>query len=120
VAYIAVRKIQRLLNKVLILLMFYTTNGCHLCAQALEIMQAVNEANPDLGSIVQIELVDIAQSDMLIENYGMRIPVLEAAVVDSADNDSSRECVGALNWPFNHQDYVDLVNKAIRVAGNVS
>lgn len=82
-------------------------------------MQAVNQVNPELGSMIHLELVDIAESETLINEYGTRIPVLEAKCGDSAANVKDRGSVGILNWPFNHQDYADLVNKAIRSANNV-
>ncbi|MEQ3636701.1 glutaredoxin family protein [Alcanivorax sp.] len=47
----------------------YTTLGCHLCDQARELVAMVR---PDL----EITLVDIAEDDSLIEQYGERIPVL--------------------------------------------
>ncbi|BAP13922.1 hypothetical protein Y017_01930 [Alcanivorax sp. 97CO-5] len=49
--------------------LLYTTLGCHLCDQARELVAMVR---PDL----EITLVDIAEDDTLIEQYGERIPVL--------------------------------------------
>lgn len=57
-----------------------TTEGCHLCEQALEI---IHRAAPG----VTLEWVDIAEDDALIEQYGERIPVLRC---------EHRE----LAWPF--------------------
>ncbi|OJH06997.1 MAG: glutaredoxin [Alcanivorax borkumensis] len=48
--------------------LLYTTLGCHLCDQARELVAMVR---PDL----EITLVDIAEDDTLIEQYGERIPV---------------------------------------------
>lgn len=57
-----------------------TTLGCHLCDQALEV---VNRAAPQL----EVMLVDIAEDDAMIEQYGELIPVLRSG---------QRE----LRWPF--------------------
>lgn len=66
----------------------YSTLGCHLCEQAKVILW------PLLGQY-QFKLVevDIAESDKLIESYGVRIPVVGAP--DSAEE---------LNWPFTAED----------------
>lgn len=61
-----------------------TTDGCHLCEQAIEVLQA--ELHP---GEVEVDLVDIAWEEGLIERYGSRIPVLREPA-------SARE----LDWPF--------------------
>jgi hypothetical protein len=61
-----------------------TTAGCHLCDQALEVIQ---RAAPRL----ELVLVDIADEDALIERYGTRIPVL-------------RQGERELGWPFSLLD----------------
>ncbi|SHF03140.1 Glutaredoxin-like domain [Modicisalibacter ilicicola DSM 19980] len=61
-------------------LTLYTTLGCHLCEQ-LETELAC------LGSgAIELERVEIAESDVLIERYGTRIPVL----VDGQGNELER------------------------------
>jgi len=67
-----------------------TTAGCHLCDQALEL---IRRAAPTL----ELTLVDIAEDDALIEQYGEKIPVLRLA---------SRE----LCWPFGLLDVRMLVD----------
>ena len=62
----------------------YTTLGCHLCEEALQLLQQVQQA----GTELQVSEVEIADSDELIERYGIRIPVV-------AD-----ESGGELGWPF--------------------
>lgn len=62
----------------------YGTSACHLCEQA-EGMLAVQL---DTTTGTSIELVDIVESDVLFERYGLRIPVLQ--------HPDGRE----LNWPF--------------------
>ncbi|MFN3714197.1 MAG: glutaredoxin family protein [Alcanivoracaceae bacterium] len=61
-----------------------TTTGCHLCEQALTLIQ---RAAPRL----ELVLVDIGEQDALIERYGTRIPVLRQG---------GRE----LDWPFSLLD----------------
>ncbi len=65
-------------------LVLYHTEHCHLCEQAAALCAAV--LNPDF---FEVSLVDIAESDALIERYGMRIPVLLH---------EARAC--ELGWPF--------------------
>ena len=66
----------------------YGTLGCHLCELAEQQLSLVLGHFPD----VQIELVDIAESDMLIESLGEKIPVLERCVD-----------LEKLFWPFDAQ-----------------
>ncbi len=60
-------------------LTLYTTPGCHLCEHAEAILDSEG---------VGFRAVDIADSDTLIERYGVRIPVVATS--------SGRE----LGWPF--------------------
>lgn len=50
----------------------YTRNGCHLCDMAKNTLKELN-----LEFDFQLEEVDIEQSDVLIENYGLMIPVVK-------------------------------------------
>ncbi|MEM6581031.1 MAG: glutaredoxin family protein [Pseudomonadota bacterium] len=68
-------------------LTLYGTTACHLCELAEEMVAGVVAANGD----VQVEKVDISESDALFERYGVRIPVL--AVEDGSE----------LGWPFSVQ-----------------
>jgi glutaredoxin len=61
-------------------LILYGTSNCHLCEQAKATL---------CGLGVVVELIDIAQDDVLLERYCTRIPVLRRA-----DNDLE------LGWPF--------------------
>ena len=65
-------------------LVFYTTDGCHLCEDAEKILKAV--LNPE---VFDVQCVDIAESNALIEQYDLTIPVLKR--LDTA---------AELNWPF--------------------
>lgn len=64
-------------------LVLYGTTFCHLCEQAEAVLQAVG---------VAAEHIDIAEDDVLLEKYGVKIPVVK------------REDTGAeLGWPFDEQ-----------------
>ena len=65
--------------------LLFTTAGCHLCEQALKQLETLQ----DKGLAIDIESVDIANSDTLLAQYGTRIPVIRAA---HRDHD--------LEWPF--------------------
>ena len=64
-------------------LILYSTSACHLCEQALALIQ------PIIAQGLQVREVDISESDELFERYGILIPVLRR-------QDSGAE----LNWPF--------------------
>ena len=61
-------------------LTLYVTSACHLCELAEQVLQELGVA-PEM-----VEIVDDAQ---LLERYGMRIPVLRAALWEAE-----------LDWPF--------------------
>ncbi len=63
----------------------FTTQGCHLCEQALHLLRRLQAQDLPL----EIELVEIADSALLMEQYGSRIPVIR--VTDRSDD---------LGWPF--------------------
>lgn len=48
----------------------YSSKGCHLCEQALELCQKANIAQ-------QVVVIDIVEDEKLVELYGISIPVLE-------------------------------------------
>lgn len=62
----------------------YSTAGCHLCEQAKVILWPLLERYR-----FRLVEIDIASDDSLIEQYGIRIPVL------SAGNTANE-----LDWPF--------------------
>lgn len=66
------------------LLELMTTEGCHLCDQAVPLL--VEGVDPEQ---FEVDLIDIAFEDVLVERYGRRIPVLR-------DAKSGAE----LDWPF--------------------
>ncbi|HXH02450.1 MAG TPA: glutaredoxin family protein [Candidatus Competibacteraceae bacterium] len=61
-------------------LLMYSTTGCHLCEQAQALLVRV------LGRPARE--VEIADDEVLLERYGVRIPVLRRANGDE------------LGWPF--------------------
>ncbi|MCL6414729.1 glutaredoxin family protein [Aestuariirhabdus sp. Z084] len=84
-------------------LIFYTTSGCHLCDQALELLQPVIELNA-----LQLELIDIAQSDRLIEDYGVRIPLIQL-----------KGSKAELGWPFDEAKALDFLNTSLEQLDHV-
>ena len=67
----------------------YSTLGCHLCEQALGLLDPFLNAG-----LVVVEEVDIADSDELMELYGVSIPVLKR-------HDNAEE----LAWPFDQNQF---------------
>ncbi len=67
----------------------YNTRGCHLCEQALAVMENAGVAHE------QLEVIDIAADRELVQNYGIRIPVVK-------DKASGAE----IGWPFSAQDFI--------------
>lgn len=65
-------------------LLFYTTPQCHLC----ELAEALLASTP-MPAPIPVDVVDIAQSEELVERFGTRIPVLRRS-------DTGQE----LDWPF--------------------
>ncbi|MEH6626252.1 MAG: glutaredoxin family protein [Motiliproteus sp.] len=76
-------------------LLFYTTAGCHLCEIAITLIQQTLDAE-----MYQIDAIEISDSDVLVDLYGIRIPVL-------ADPDSKAE----LGWPFDQQKLRDFIDQ---------
>jgi hypothetical protein len=64
----------------------FTTAGCHLCEQAMEILVSIQ--NDHAINIISTEIGD---DDTLVEQYGIKIPVLKFP--------SGQE----LDWPFTEQ-----------------
>jgi glutaredoxin len=71
----------------------YGTSGCHLCEIAQDMLKAQRIS---LGRFDFVE-VDISESDMLFERYGVTIPVLR--------HPEGRE----LKWPFSPQELRDFL-----------
>ena len=52
-------------------IILYSTLGCHLCEQAMALLEPLLAA-----SDFELDEVDISESDILMDRYGIRIPVL--------------------------------------------
>ena len=78
-------------------IILYTTLGCHLCEQALHLLQHAQQAQQTQGRDMQIVEVEIAEDDALMERYGIRIPVLRVADAE-------------LGWPFNSEGLEQFLN----------
>lgn len=76
-------------------LILYTSEGCHLCEHAEQILGDVLGT----GDSWQLQKIEIADSPELVDAYGIRIPVVRRT-------DTDRE----LGWPFDHaglQQFLD-------------
>ncbi|HSX84406.1 MAG TPA: glutaredoxin family protein [Cellvibrio sp.] len=74
-------------------LILYTTAGCHLCETAKTVLWPLLT---EFG--LRLQQVDIAESDALIERYGIRIPVIAFEGVDAE-----------LAWPFVAEQAWDFI-----------
>jgi len=77
----------------------YTTCGCHLCEEAFSLLQLLQHD----GWNLQINEVEIATSDSLIERYGVRIPVI---ATDAGSHGSE------LGWPFSQKELTEFLIQA--------
>ena len=75
-------------------LKFFTTEGCHLCEQAEELLSALQPEH-----MFNLDVIDIAVQQELVEKYGLIIPVLL--------NTENKE---ELYWPFDADDIVSLLD----------
>ncbi len=62
-------------------LILFGTQDCHLCEQAVDLIRQV-------ATEVDLEYVDIARSEALTAEFGVRIPVIRS------------EMGSELGWPF--------------------
>ncbi|WP_417550714.1 glutaredoxin family protein [Methylophaga sp.] len=76
----------------MITLQLFSTVGCHLCDMAIEQIKTLSIADQ-----VDLHIVEIGDDDVLVEQYGVRIPVLKFP-----DNSE-------LNWPFNQNDILQKI-----------
>jgi hypothetical protein len=72
----------------LMLFTLYSTSACHLCDIAEQMLQLQQNLQQQAGTPFDFDKVDISESDLLFELYGVLIPVLR--------HPDGRE----LNWPF--------------------
>ncbi len=78
------------------ILILYSTLGCHLCEQALDLITPLLSEG---GEDCEIKEVDISGSDELVDRYGLRIPV-----VVRTDNNSE------MGWPFDREQFLKFLN----------
>ena len=76
------------------LLELLTTEGCHLCELAIPILST--GIDPEC---FDVDLVDIAYDDLLLDRYGTRIPVLR-------EPNSGAE----LEWPFDQNSLAQFIS----------
>ena len=92
-------------------IILYTTAGCHLCELAKEVLwPLLNEFQ------LRLIQIDIADSDLLIERYGMRIPVLATAIdaeANSAAKFNERCNSEELGWPFTTMEARAFIERVI-------
>lgn len=72
-------------------LTLYSTSHCHLCELAHALLLAMTDK-------LTLKIVDIAEDEALLAQYGLRIPVLHR-------QDTKAE----LNWPFALCDIQDFL-----------
>lgn len=71
-------------------LYLYSTSHCHLCDLAYSLAIKI----PDIS----VNVIDVAEDDLLLAEYSVRIPVLQR-------QDTKIE----LNWPFNEGDILEFL-----------
>ncbi len=72
---------------------FYGTSGCHLCEIAQDMLNSQRHSGGEFNFVV----VDISESDVLFERYGVTIPVLQ------------HPRGSELKWPFTEQQLRDFL-----------
>ena len=75
-------------------LKFFTTEGCHLCEQASLIIDELHDRYS-----FEMEIVDIATEENLVQKYGLSIPVL----LNIENNE-------VLYWPFDRDGVINLLD----------
>jgi glutaredoxin len=73
-------------------LVLYTTEGCHLCEDAHELLLSVADRQP-----LQLQLQEIGDDDELVARYGIRIPVV--LFPDGSE----------LGWPFTEEQLEQVI-----------
>lgn len=81
-------------GQALIQLELYSTLGCHLCERAETVLQRVSRQRD-----VSWHVVEIAQSNKLVDTYGLRIPVVRSK--------SGME----LGWPFDEDQLIGWLDQ---------
>jgi arsenate reductase-like glutaredoxin family protein len=74
-------------------LQLYGTSDCHLCEQALEMLE-----NIAIHTDIKIEFIDICEHDVYFERYQFTIPVVENTF-------NKKTCA----WPFDEKELLLLI-----------
>jgi len=77
------------------LIYLYSTPGCHLCDLAKDILWPLLNDFP-----LRMEEIDIADSDELLERYGVRIPVV-----------AQPHSLNELGWPFDKAQAAEFLQR---------
>lgn len=73
-------------------LTLFTTEGCHLCEEAHELLLNVADDHP-----LQVKLQEIGDDEQLVARYGIRIPVVQFPDYQELD------------WPFSETDIERII-----------
>lgn len=76
------------------MLILYSTSHCHLCEEALEILNHFSQTH-----MIEFKIVEIADDEILLDRYGTRIPVIQ--------NTRTKQEV---NWPFSVRDILLIMS----------
>jgi hypothetical protein len=74
-----------------IALKLFSTSACHLCETAEALLVRINHQK------ISWDVIEISEDELLLSEYGSRIPVL----INTANGES-------LNWPFNEAQVIEL------------
>ena len=78
--------------------LLYTTVGCHLCEQAEALAAPLCREHG-----LALRPVEIADSDALLERYGVRIPVVRL-----------EDAAGELGWPFDGEQLAHYLRQHLK------
>jgi hypothetical protein len=77
-------------------LVLYSTDHCALCERALDLLLSMPESRG-----LALVVVDVAESDALLERYGARLPVLAVGTLE-------------LEWPFDRAAVARAMRQSTR------
>ncbi|WP_416398318.1 glutaredoxin family protein [Allohahella sp. A8] len=76
----------------------FATEGCTLCEVAEAMLVDLLGRHPQLASQLSIAYVDIAESEAMVDAYGLSIPVLAHSALE-------------LRWPFTQDEALDFLRR---------
>jgi len=83
-----------------ITLILYGTVGCHLCDDAMVIINNTFQAYSNTWMKDHLSIVDITDDDILYDKYYLSIPVLAVKVDEKTQE---------VRWPFNEDNIKALI-----------